>query len=216
MDADLSIGRIGPVSAFLSVLFMFHARDDPETDRPRRRHGALRPGFRAGSPALPPRRLDPGAAGAFIRALAECGSVRDACKRVGMSLASAYRLYRHAGAAGFRRACNAAQAAVAGPRRPPPSPKASLRPAPVPGLSPEGSARLAGRLRDAIAGSWQASTSSTYSTSAEGPGSGGPLAGAFVRVRRTIRLRIPAGDLARPLVSCPPAPIEGRQPQRGR
>jgi hypothetical protein len=39
---------------------------------------------------------------AFIRALAECGCVRDACKRVGMSPESAYELARRPDAQSFR------------------------------------------------------------------------------------------------------------------
>jgi hypothetical protein len=47
---------------------------------------------------------------AFLGALAECGCVLEACRRVGMSAESAYRLYRHRDGAGFRRAWAAASA----------------------------------------------------------------------------------------------------------
>jgi len=45
---------------------------------------------------------------AFIEALAECGCVGDACRRVGMSAESAYRLRRRFDAQGFRLAWDAA------------------------------------------------------------------------------------------------------------
>ena len=62
-----------------------------QQDTPRRRRKcAIRPGFRSGFPPLPPRRLTPERQVAFIRALAECGCVREACRRVGMSPESAY------------------------------------------------------------------------------------------------------------------------------
>jgi hypothetical protein len=46
----------------------------------------------------------------FIHALAECGCVRDACKRVGLSEASARRLRNRPDATAFRRAWRAALA----------------------------------------------------------------------------------------------------------
>jgi hypothetical protein len=52
---------------------------------------------------------------AFITALRDCGCVGEACRRVGRSRESAYRLYRHAEAQGFRQAWDAA---LAMPRRP--------------------------------------------------------------------------------------------------
>jgi hypothetical protein len=44
----------------------------------------------------------------FIEALAECGCVADACRRVGMSSESAYALRRHYDAQAFRLAWDAA------------------------------------------------------------------------------------------------------------
>ncbi|HZG09710.1 MAG TPA: hypothetical protein VEZ70_12090 [Allosphingosinicella sp.] len=52
---------------------------------------------------------------AFLAALRNCGCVGVACGRVGRSRESAYRLYRHAEAQGFRQAWDAA---LAMPRRP--------------------------------------------------------------------------------------------------
>jgi hypothetical protein len=55
----------------------------------------------------------------LIVALARSGSLGEACREVGLSLESAYRLYRHPAAASFRRAWDAAlagaRAAVANP-----------------------------------------------------------------------------------------------------
>ena len=45
---------------------------------------------------------------AFVEALADCGCVDEACKRVGMSRASAYALRRHAASGSFREAWDAA------------------------------------------------------------------------------------------------------------
>lgn len=46
----------------------------------------------------------PGRQRGFIRALAACGCVLEACRRLGLSTESAYRLCRHPKAASFRRA----------------------------------------------------------------------------------------------------------------
>jgi hypothetical protein len=121
---------------------------------------------------------------AFIAALAQSGCPRAAAARVGMSLGSAYRLYRRSGAAGFRRAWDKVVAGPTLPRRAQALPKKASRPLPLPGLTDEESALVAARMRGAIARAGEASTSPTYSPFVEGRG-------PFDRVRP------PAGDPAR-------------------
>jgi hypothetical protein len=130
-----------------------------------------------GDPWTPERQI------AFIAALAQSGCPRAAAARVGMSLGSAYRLYRRSGAAGFRRAWDKVVAGPAPSRRAQAGPRKAARPLPLPGLTDEESALVASRMRGAIARGGEASTSSTYSRFVEG---GSPFG----------RVRLPAGDCA--------------------
>ncbi|HET8612388.1 MAG TPA: hypothetical protein VFL92_06440 [Sphingomonas sp.] len=101
--------------------------DDPGLTlegRPRRRAprrlppAAITPDMLEGAPDFTPapsatRRYDgwtPERQRAFVKALAEIGSVRRAARRVGMTAVGAYRLRRTPGAEGFRKAWEEAQA----------------------------------------------------------------------------------------------------------
>jgi hypothetical protein len=110
---------------------------------------------------------------AFIAYLRVTGCVEEACRRVGRSRESAYKLYRRPDAAGFREAWEAALAgAAAAPatRKLPPVPSTSasgpgarLAAAPVPAWSLLGMMAALGATAE---GPMQSSTSSTSSTSA--------------------------------------------------
>jgi hypothetical protein len=107
---------------------------------------------------------------AFILALWACRCVLEACRRVGMSGASAYKLYERPDAASFRRAWNAALAAAA-PER---DSSTTASPAPSAPMRPLRARFTAGALRPVPKTaspwtSWQPSTSSTSSTSAATP-----------------------------------------------
>jgi hypothetical protein len=115
---------------------------------------------------LPQRQVD------FIRYLAECGCVVEACRRVGLSTESAYKLYRRSDAASFRHAWDEALAAAKARRVPPPPlPTAQAPPCrPLRAVRPAVAAPARAAIKPAHAAptrtSWQASTSSTSSTSA--------------------------------------------------
>lgn len=129
---------------------------------------------------------------AFIAALRCSRCPRQACRHVDLSLASAYRLYKRAGAASFRRAWDAALALPVRPQAAPPTPTER----PVLGLPPGLAAQCAAIAEAAIQASWHASISSTYYTSAAHRRVvGGPiplsLDDLFLRIRSTGRLRLP-------------------------
>jgi hypothetical protein len=108
----------------------------------------------------------------FIRYLAACGCVVEACRRVGLSTESAYKLCRRSDAASFRHAWDGALAAARARRvRPLPSPTAQAPPCrPLRAIRPAVAAPARAAIMPADAApartSWQASTSSTSSTSA--------------------------------------------------
>ncbi len=152
-------------TAFLHVPFMFYFADDSNMPARRRRRGATRHGFRSCLPPLPPRRLHAGTAGRPHPGARRNRLPARGLPPVGLSLESAYRLYRRSGAESFRRAWDAALAAARPPRG------------------------AAARSRAAAAqGSWHASTSSTFSTSARAERQRITIVSriGFIKVRTTI------------------------------
>lgn len=110
---------------------------------------------------------------AFIVALSACRCVLEACRRVGASSESAYKLYRRPDAESFRRAWDEAIAGV----RPPQPPSTSAAPstsAPAAPARPPRAPSTAIAFWPAPAGAalqppWISSTSSTSSPSGAGP-----------------------------------------------
>lgn len=130
---------------------------------------------------------------AFVRALALHRKVGDACRKVGLSLQSAYQLYRRPDAASFRRAWDAALT-QAGPTPSPPSAAEAPAPPRRPSRAIRPAAAIAARSgivpaeAASASASWQPSTSSTFSTSA-------PAAAEADGGRRDRRVhQLPPGD----------------------
>ena len=154
---------------------------------------------------------------AFILALSACRCVLEACRRVGVSSESAYRLYPRPDAMDFRRAWNEAltgavtpspsaapsTSAPAAPAPPPRAPWTAIALWPVSGAAPPQS-------------SWISSTSSTSSPS----GAGRPEANGKCQTRQLHQLprdhQLPAGEplpdasvAARPQRPSPAYSLEG-------
>lgn len=107
---------------------------------------------------------------AFILALRACRCVLEACRRVGVSSESAYRLYRRPDAESFRRAWDEAIAGAGMPSpSAAPSTSASAAPAPPPRSSWTAIAFWPVSGAALPQPSWISSTSSTSSPSGAGP-----------------------------------------------
>lgn len=154
---------------------------------------------------------------AFIFALRACRCVLEACRRVGVSSQSAYRLYRRPGAEGFRKAWDEALAGAGTPSpSAAPSPSAPAAPPPPPRCPWTAIAFWPAPGAALPQPSWTSSTSSTSSPS----GAGGTETDGMCNARQLHHLprghHLPPGEPppgasapAEPRRLCPAYSLEG-------